>query len=223
MNLRHAPVLARAAARAAALALAAGCASTPPETHLYSLDLPPAEGTPGEALVARLGVEEFTASPLLEGRGLVYRLSEVELARYRYHEWAEAPAVLVHGNVAEALRAAGVAGSVLEAPRFYEGEADLVLAGRLVRLEEVDGDKAWRAELELRVELLRPGDRRVVWAETYRDGRIAERRRPEAVVRALAESLREMAARLALDLRVALAEAARAEGGGAEAVPATPR
>lgn len=171
-----------------ALVLAA-CASRPPQTSYYVLDLPEATGNgAGRAILA---VEPFTAHATYDEERIAYRTSPNQLDYYHYHRWASPPGQLV----SEFLRLA------------YDGtpwfravltdatpETSVILRGRVIQFEEIDvSPSKWMGgvRVELLLEDARSGE--IVWR------RIAERevplpeRSPRGLARALSDAVASIA------------------------------
>ena len=158
----------RLAILSAALGLSA-CQQPPAiQDQYYRLNaVPPAKAAQPVKLVGTLEVERFAADGLTASRPLVYSDSGQDhiLQVYHYHFWVEPPPVILRDQLADYLRAARVATTVVTPD--VRAAADYVVGGRIKRLERVVGAQpAALVELELWLRGVR--DNRVRVLQTYR-------------------------------------------------------
>ena len=120
---------------AVALSSLAACAQpAPPRDNFYRLDAVPQVGAldkavlPGVVEVGRLDVDG-----VLSERGLAYQAADGALARYSYDLWSDAPATALQLALAETLRAAHVADTVVTPD--LRVPPDWAVRGRLYRFE----------------------------------------------------------------------------------------
>lgn len=182
----HAPAL--------ALVLAALGCSSPPETRYYSLrgestfvkPKPAPEGAP-TVLLDRFTIDEGYADDRV-----AYRREGHELGFDPYSRWAGSPVAQVEDAVRDLLAQAGVFAAVRQPQPIGLGRSnyDLVVTGRVARLEEVDvSADEWHGALDLELYLL-DGKTRAVLASTHFAGADkAEKRNPRDVAAALARLL----------------------------------
>jgi ABC-type uncharacterized transport system auxiliary subunit len=154
------------------------------------LDIPPIPGT--------LIVERLRGGGLIDQLPLVYRMERdsPELHQHRYSRWIDTPTVLLQQEMADHLRAAGVAERVVTSNLRVDGE--FVLQGRLLRLERVLDDEI-SVELALELAVLRMQTSQLVLRRTYRAERSVESREVVASVAALEDALGEILDRFAAD------------------------
>lgn len=202
--------------RAAAIALAlAACAGKVPETRYYQLAAPaagPAPAATGELVIA---VEPLSADDAYQDERIVYRTSPYRLDYYHYHRWSAAPGVLIAGYLEQALERSGRFRAVV---RERGGDADVVLGGRVIAIEEVDESRArWigRIALELTLEDARTGE--VLWTGELAETEPLAAQSPEGLARALSAALGRIAARAIPEI------AARARPSRSEEARARPR
>ena len=147
---------ARLAAGLGALALVASCAGAP-EVRYYELS-PPAGGG-GAAGGARLGVERFRVDPPYDQSRIVYRIASEanEVGFYAYHRWATPLESMLALSAARVLESRpGVALAEPVEPAEAEATYDLLVGGRLLELDEVDGPDGEEARVELELTLRVP-------------------------------------------------------------------
>lgn len=196
---------------AAAAILAACAAQQPPapDDSFYRLEVPTpatlsAAKAPSVALRGVLEVERFAADGLTAGRPIVYSVAgdANRLMEYHYHFWTQAPTVMLQQQVADYLRGAGIADSVVT-PEMRVG-ADHVLTAKILRLERVvgapsAGPSTGVLRLEFGVRNEKTG--RLVHHKTYGAVVAAQAETVFAAVKALNGALAQVLAALAADLK----------------------
>ena len=153
------------------LALLAGaCAAGPaPRDHFYRLEVePPQSPRSSPALPGTLEVDRVYGDPLTNGRAILRRNSEAdtEVTPTSYHLWADSPTLMLQRELAEYLRAWGLAEQVVT-PDMNATER-WVVTGRLERFDQVVKASPPHVQvvLELRLSEARTG--RLVLRQTYR-------------------------------------------------------
>lgn len=184
----------------------AGCFSSPVrEDIFYGIAAPGAPVEKGEGPV--LAVAEFDASPGYDQSRIAYRTGEGELRFYGYRRWLGAsPAAMVEDALIRHLRASGrfaLVGREALLPR-----PSGVLHGRVVAIEEVDGDERWQARLAMSLTLRDPLTEAVLLRHAFDVTRPCARRHPKEVARVIAKILADEAARLSDRVADRLGEAA---------------
>ena len=187
-----------------ALALA-GC-SSPPEPRYYSLRSPAVAGAGGAAASATASVallDRFVVDEAYADGRLAYRRASHELGYDPYSRWAGAPGAQVEDAVREALLRARLFRDVRQPEPAGLGRSayDLVVAGRVTRLEEVDEEEQWRAALGLELYLIDGRTREVLFTSRFDETATAQRRNPREVVASLAGLLDEAVKRFAAGVR----------------------
>lgn len=183
------------------LLVLAGCAGAPaPQEQFYRLEVEPPTRRLGAPLVRALVVDRVDGQALLHQRPLVFAEagSDAALHQYHYHSWVEPPTALIGEELADYLRAAGVAGTVVT-PRLRV-PADWELIGRLRRFERLVGEGGARAVVELELAVRDRGTGALVWRGDYRAERAAAGPAVTDTVAALAEATREAFAGFVRDL-----------------------
>jgi ABC-type uncharacterized transport system auxiliary subunit len=189
----------RAAALAAALLAAAGCAlGSAPRDAFYRLEAPAPPALAQPALPGLLSVDRLRADAITSERLLLYRAAgdPTEVRRYAYHQWVDPPPLMLQVALANALRLAGVAGTVVTSDERLR--PDYELGGRILELERRLDDPP-RVALELELSLTRRSDRALLLQRVYREERPAESGVPDAV-RAFDQALGALLRRLVADL-----------------------
>jgi ABC-type uncharacterized transport system auxiliary subunit len=193
--------LARAAAFAFALALAAGCLGrAAPRDRYFRLVAQPPPRPAGAPLPGTLAVERLRADALVRGTALLVRDGDgsPELRRRDYAHWVDSPTLLVQRATVDALRAAGVAERVVTSEQ--SGTADRILEGELLRFEEVRDAGGSRAVVEIEVTLVDGRRGRALLDARYHEEAVAAGDAPDAVARAFAAALSAALAELARDV-----------------------
>lgn len=119
--------------------LATGClgGGNVPRTHHYVLEAPPSPAR-AEAGGVHIGVATLEVDPPYDQDRLVYRPARggPEVGFYNYHRWAAPLGRLMASSLAGAL--AGVPGVASVEPGVAGVEYDVILFGRVIRVEEVE-------------------------------------------------------------------------------------
>jgi ABC-type uncharacterized transport system auxiliary subunit len=187
----------KAAVALVALSSLAGCFGAPPETRYFSLRgdniARRADATTAPAGAPIVLVDRFTIDEAYADERLAYRKGgSNELGFDPYSRWAGAPAAQVEDAVRDLLLASGAFAAVRQAQPLGDGRStyDLVVTGRVRRLEEVDvNDDEWLGALDIELYLLDGKTRTVLqWVE-LRDNEKASSRNPREVVAALSRLL----------------------------------
>lgn len=155
------------------------------------LDTPPIPGT--------LIVDRLRGGGLLDQLPLVYRMERdsSELHQHRYSRWVDTPTVLLRQEMADHLRAAGVAENIVTSDLRVDG--DFVLQGRLLRFERVLDDEI-SVEVSLELAVLRVQGSQLVQQKTYRTEHRVAGREVTASVAAMNDALGEILNRFTTDL-----------------------
>lgn len=169
----------------------AGCSQAPPvpEDHFFAIRVPAPVTQAAVVLRGGLLVERLRADALRGARAMLYRDAgrPLELRRYHYHYWVEEPTRLIQQQLADYLRAAGVADHV------YTGEQALPyryhLSGRLLAFErEVHGGRA-HMHVAVRFTLGRRGASAPLLMRTYESDVAADGNDMHASARAAQQAL----------------------------------
>ncbi len=180
---------------------AAGCAGgSAPKTHYYRLEpgQPAARSAPHFDGV--LEVERLGATGLLQTRPIVKADASPPhaLSQYSYHFWTEAPPEMLQHQLADYLRSANVARTVVT-PELRV-EPDFVVSGRLRRFEQLSLPGGSGVVVEMELNLSREHDDRLLWHETYTAERSASGPDVSSAVSSLGGALDEIYGRFVDDI-----------------------
>ncbi|MDH5523915.1 MAG: ABC-type transport auxiliary lipoprotein family protein [Desulfobulbaceae bacterium] len=106
-----------------------------PEDYFYRLPLYQGSSAAKPSLAGMVGVARIETLGLLNERAILYsdQQNPLELRRYRYHHWQEAPASLIQKHLRTYLQQSGAApGAVLYEPGLV---VDQLIRGRLQQFE----------------------------------------------------------------------------------------
>jgi ABC-type uncharacterized transport system auxiliary subunit len=145
-------------------------------------------------------VREFRSPAYLREGAIVYRTSPEQIGFYQYHRWAVDPREFLTDAMIDRLRATGRFAEV----RAYDGRADvdLVLSGRLEKLEEVDYEGGVRVEVALSAQLTDPRSGKTVWANAASESDRVEKRNVPAVVAEMSQAMDHAIQKLLASLTV---------------------
>lgn len=187
--------------------LLAGCGGKLPETRYYQLSAAGAPTTSSPAMTIVL--EPFTTEASYDDERIVYRTNPYRLDYYQYHRWSAPPGVLVSNFFEEALEQTGKFAVVRE----LEEGAPVVLAGRVIALEEVDtSPRLWTGRIVLELRLADAKSGAIVWSAQFEEREPLPKQSPEGLARALSTALGRIASKAAplIDARAAEAIARHA-------------
>jgi ABC-type uncharacterized transport system auxiliary subunit len=164
-------------ARLAALALLLvtgwlGCATGPaPRDHFYRLTIATPARLSSPALPGVLEVDRLRVEAIAQGRRMLYRDASLPnvIGQYSYHFWADPPGLMLQDQLAQSLRAAGAAKSVIT-PGIHVN-SDFLLKGRLVQLERHTGSGAARIAVEIEFVLLATQGNELLLQKNYAEER----------------------------------------------------
>jgi ABC-type uncharacterized transport system auxiliary subunit len=180
---------------------AVACVSGPaPKDHFYRVDVAPPEkpiATP--RLAGTLVVNRLRADALTNERQILYRenAEASEVGRLGYHRWVDSPTVMLQGQIADYLRAAGVAPLVVTTA--VRVTPDFLLSGRLLRFEWVRGRSA-HVSVNLEISITRVDGNQLVHFATYRSQQAAGGNNVGEAVSAFDRALAEIFARLVAEM-----------------------
>jgi ABC-type uncharacterized transport system auxiliary subunit len=176
--------------RAAAVWLAcAACAGKLPDTRYYQLAAPGAPAHGGDSLLV---LEPLTTDAAYDDERIVYRTTPYRLDYYQYHRWSSSPGVMVGNYLEQALETSGKFRAVV---RDATPDAPVILAGRVVAIEEVDRSKtAWvgRIVLELLLTDARTGE--ALWTDQLEEIEPLQAQTPEGLAAALSVAMSRIVA-----------------------------
>jgi ABC-type uncharacterized transport system auxiliary subunit len=174
----------------AALCLAsAACAGKLPDTRYYQLAVPDTRLHGGADLLV---LEPLTTDAAYDDERIVYRTTPYRIDYYQYHHWSSSPGVMVGNYLEQAFEASGKFRAVVRDPT---PDAPVILAGRVVAIEEVDRSKtAWvgRIVLELVLTDARTGE--ALWTEQLEELEPLQDQTPEGLAAALSIAMSRIVA-----------------------------
>ncbi len=189
-----------------------GCFGGPPETKYYTLrgaELPAVKQAPAGAPVVL--VDTFTIDEAYGDARIAYREGTHELGFDPYARWAGPPGAQVEDAVRDLLRGSGLFAAIRQPQPIGEGRStyDLVVTGRVARLEEVDvSDDEWQGALDLELFLLDGKSRAVLHSYRFAGAEKAEKRNPRDVAAAIARMLAKAVDRFDDEIRPIVARRA---------------
>jgi ABC-type uncharacterized transport system auxiliary subunit len=165
-----------------------GCGGGVKHPAYYTLQLrdipdPPAAGGSGPSVAVR----EFRAPVYLRQGPIVYRESPEKIGFYNYQRWAVDPREFLTNAIVDRLRASGRFAVV----KTYDGrsDVDLILSGRLEKLEEVDYEGGVKVEVALSAQMTELDSGKTIWASTASDSAKVDHRNVAAVVAEMSEAM----------------------------------
>lgn len=202
----------------------AGCGQSMPETRHYRLVVP-APTAPLERVTApcvdagpqALLVEDFDVDAAYDDVAIVYRESPYRVERYHYHQWIAPPGRLVSDALGDGFAATGLFARV---DRAWTGNANAILRGRVIALEEVDRTSTqWVGHVEVELELVDADTERSLWKRRLASSRVLAERDPEALAAAVSDALGDIVRESARPIATTLAAAACADEEAAGSSP----
>jgi ABC-type uncharacterized transport system auxiliary subunit len=167
----------------------AGCAGKLPDTRYYQLAQPDAKVPGGTGLLV---LETLTTDAAYDDERIVYRTTPFRIDYYQYHRWSSAPGVMVGNYLEQAFEQSGKFRAVV---RDSTPDAPVILAGRVIAIEEVDRSKtAWigRIVLELILTDARTGE--ALWTEQFAETEPLRQQTPEGLAAALSIAMSRIVA-----------------------------
>ena len=170
----------------------AACGGKPPEYRYYQLVPAAAEARGGDGVLV---LEALTTEGAYDDERIVYRATPFRLDYYQYQRWSSAPGVMIGNYLEQALERSGRFRAVV---RDMTPEAPVILAGRVIALEEVDRSKTdWvgRVVIELQLTDARSGEG--LWSEQFEETEPLRQQTPEGLAAALSIAMSRIVARTA--------------------------
>jgi ABC-type uncharacterized transport system auxiliary subunit len=189
MTARLAAAALAAAALAATALAATGCAGKLPETRHYQLAAPEGKRASGDAVLV---LETLSTDAAYDDDRIAYRTTPVRIDYYQYHRWSSSPGTMVSNYLEQALEASGRFRAVV---RELTAAAPVILAGRVVAIEEVDRSRTeWlgRIVVELTLNDARTGES--LWTEQLEETEPLRERSPEGLAAALSVAMSRIVA-----------------------------
>jgi acetolactate synthase-1/2/3 large subunit len=144
-----APVVALAVVISLAVA---ACGGKLPDTHYYQLAAPESKAGSGDNLLV---LDTLTTDAAYDDDRIVYRTTPFRLDYYQYQRWSSTPGLMVGNYLEQALETSGKFRAVM---RELTPDAPVVLAGRVVAIEEVDrSNTLWVGRIALELVIVDDG------------------------------------------------------------------
>ena len=186
----------------AGYAVLSACASgPPPEDVFYTLapvTTPPASASPltGTILVNRLATRGFTG-----GRRIVFRDEKqpLQIQRYHYLYWADAPAVMIQDQLAQGLRDAAIADYVITPAE--RARADWIGSGNLLRMEHHPDARPPAVAVEVELGIVSAACRDSVFLKRYSVHQAAQNKQIDQAIPAFERALRRLIGQFLKDAR----------------------
>ena len=186
--------------------LSSGCLSRPaPAKHQFVLVAARPGQPPGRSRDIVLAVRSFTADPVYNSRGLVYRKGESEYESDFYNEFLIAPQDLISSQTRNWLAQSGLFKTVLEPGSLLQ--ATHILEGNVLALYgDLHGQNLPQAVLQVRVFLVanQGSTLQLVFTRDYRASRQAQQKTADALVAAWDQCLAQILSELEKDLDTVL-------------------
>ena len=177
---------------AISLALAA-CGGKLPDTRYYQLAPPESKARGGGD--ALLVLEPLTTDAAYDDERIVYRTTPFRLDYYQYQHWSSAPGLMVSNYIEQAFEASGRFRGVVHE---LTPDAPVVLAGRVVAIEEVDRSKtAWLGRIVVELVLTDARSGEALWTEQFDETEPLRLQTPEGLAAALSIAMSRIVARTA--------------------------
>jgi ABC-type uncharacterized transport system auxiliary subunit len=198
----------RAAICLALLALAA-CTSAPvPRDTFYRLGAPaPVIERAGGPIEAVIEVPPFRAAGIVNERAILYRDGPRQLAQYSYHDWMEAPTMMLQRGLVGVLRQAQSFTQVTTPEMRLD--RDFELMGNLRQWEHVRETGMSAVAIEIEISIRRVRDNTQVLLKTYKASEATQGEAVDAAVAAFTRGMDSIYAALLTDLAALPNAAAR--------------
>jgi len=167
----------------------AACGGKLPDTRYYQLVPPESKLRGGDCVLV---LEPLTTDAAYDDERIVYRTTPFRLDYYQYQRWSSAPGLMVGNFLEQALEASGRFRGVVH---DMTPDAPVVLAGRVLAIEEVDRSKAeWigRIVLELILTDARSGE--MLWTQQFDETEPLRVQTPEGLAAALSIAMSRIVA-----------------------------
>ena len=178
----------------------AACGGRAPPVRYYQIALPEDGGAGAGQGSAILAIERISADAAYDDARIVYRQSEFRLDYYHYHRWSSPPGLMVTDYLRMAYQQTGRFRSVIGG---YSGDADAMLGGRVMAIEEVNRSETdWLARVRLELWLRDASTGELLWSQILTETEPVSTHGPEGLAEALALAME----RIVSDTAPAIAE-----------------
>jgi ABC-type uncharacterized transport system auxiliary subunit len=184
--------IAAALVACAACAACAACGGKLPETRFYQLAVPEARPHGGDRVLV---LDPLATDAAYDDDRIVYRTTPFRLDYYQYHRWSSAPGSMVSNYLEQALEHSGKFRAVV---RELTPDAPVVLAGRVLAIEEVDRSRTdWLGRIVLELILTDARTSETLWTEQFEETEPLRERNPEGLAAALSTAMSRIVSRAA--------------------------
>jgi ABC-type uncharacterized transport system auxiliary subunit len=173
----------------AAWAACPACGGALPDTRYYQLAPPATRHSGGSELLV---LDALSADAAYDDDRIVYRTTPFRFDYYQYQRWSSVPGIMVANYLEQAFETSGKFRAVV---RELTPDAQVVLTGRVIAIEEVDRsptDWLGRIVLELVLTGARTGE--VLWTAQFEETEPLKSRSPEGLAAALSIAMARIAA-----------------------------
>jgi len=192
-----------------ALLTLGACGSDPvPRDTFYRLGAPAGVmPRPGGPIMGTIEVPPFRAAGIVNERAILYRDGPRQLAQYSYHDWMEAPAVMIQRALVGVLRQAQAFNAVtLPEMRM---DRDFEMMGSLREWEHVRTPGMNAVAIEIEISIRRVRDNSQVLLKTYRANEATQGDSVDSAVAAFTRGMDGIYAALLTDLAALPADVPR--------------
>jgi len=167
----------------------AGCGGKLPDTRYYQLAPTDAKVRGGDGMLV---LETLTTDAAYDDERIVYRTTPYRIDYYQYHRWSSAPGVMVGNYLEQAFETSGKFRAVV---RDTIPDAPVILAGRVIAIEEVDRSKTeWIGRLVLELVLTDARTGEALWTEQLEETEPLRQQTPEGLAAALSVAMSRIVA-----------------------------
>ena len=172
-----------------AFACGVACGGKLTETRYYQLAAPAAKPPGGDLLLV---LETLTTDAAYDDDRIVYRTTPFRFDYYQYQRWSSAPGVMVGNYLEQAFETSGRFRGVV---REMTPDAPVVLAGRVLAIEEVDrSSTAWLGRVVVELMLTDARTSEVLWSAQLEETEPLPQMTPEGLAQALSIAMSRIAA-----------------------------
>ena len=167
----------------------AACGGKLPDTRYYQL-VPPESKLRGGADL--LVLEPLTTDAAYDDERIVYRTTPFRLDYYQYQRWSSAPGLMVGNFLEQAFETSGKFRGVVHE---MTPDAPVVLAGRVIAIEEVDRSKTeWLGRIVLELILTDAKTSEALWTKQFEETEPIRVQTPEGLAAALSIAMSRIVA-----------------------------
>ncbi|HEX4420918.1 MAG TPA: ABC-type transport auxiliary lipoprotein family protein [Kofleriaceae bacterium] len=164
-------------------------ASQAPTSQAPASQAPASQAPGGEALLV---LETPSTDQAYDDDRIVYRTTPYRLDYYQYQRWSSPPGAMVGNYLEQAFQTSGKFRGVV---RELVPDAPVVLAGRVLAIEEVDrSNTAWVGRIVLELVLTDARTNEALWTRQFEETEPLRQQTPEGLAAALSVAMARIAA-----------------------------